>query len=188
MSSVPLAVPRSSAGYRPFPNLAHRNALQQRFEVPALVRALGLPRDRRVLEVGCGRGVALPALARLLAPSLLVGLELEPELVEEARRALRCTGLDIPVFQGDVRRLPFADGSFDIVVDFGTCYHIADPGRALAEIERVLSPGGLFVHETPVGQLLAHPARSLGRTLPWSCAPALARRRHAFLWASESKA
>lgn len=188
MSSIPLADPRSSAGYRPFPNLAHRNALQQRFEVPALVRALALPRGRRVLEVGCGRGAALPALARLLEPSLLAGLELEPELVEEARGAVGQAGLDIPVFQGDVRRLPFTDCSFDIVVDFGTCYHVADPGRALAEIERVLAPGGLFVHETPVGQLFAHPVRSLGRTLPWNCAPMLARRRHAFLWAIEAKA
>src|SRR5437867_8224489 len=56
--------------------------------------------------------------------------------------------------------------------------------QSLQEISRVLRCGGLFVHETPVRQLLAHPVRSFGRHLPWSAAPRLRRDRLAFLWSA----
>jgi ubiquinone/menaquinone biosynthesis C-methylase UbiE len=175
--------PRRRPEYRAFPNLAHRNAIQRGLEVPALVRLLCLPRGGRLLEVGCGRGVALPALAARCTPARLVGLELDAGLAAEARR--RDAVAEIVV--GDVRRLPFPASSFDLVVDFGTCYHITGADRALAEIERVLVPGGLFAHETRLAQLLAHPARSLTRTLPWVAAPALVRHRHAGLWATRRR-
>jgi SAM-dependent methyltransferase len=84
--------------------------------------------------------------------------------------------------------MPFADGSFDVVVDFGTCFHISRPEQALAEITRVLAPGGWFVYETPVSQLLSHPVRSFGRRLPWRAAPSLARFRGRLLWGARRKA
>jgi hypothetical protein len=55
-------------GYQPFPNLVWWNAIQTRFEIPAILRLLGMPHDARILEVGCGPGVALPELARRLRP------------------------------------------------------------------------------------------------------------------------
>ncbi len=174
-------------GYRPFPNLAHRNAIQQRFEVPTLVRLLKLPPGRRILEVGCGRGVALPPLARICDPEALVGLDIERALLAEAAAALEAEGVFAELVAGDVRAMPFGAGAFDVVVDFGTVYHVDQPEAALREIERVLAPGGLFVHETPLGQLFAHPVRSLGRTLPWRTAPGLVRARHAGFWATERR-
>jgi ubiquinone/menaquinone biosynthesis C-methylase UbiE len=83
--------------------------------------------------------------------------------------------------------MPFDDESFDLVIDFGTCYHITQPERALREIARVLSVGGIFVYETPVNQLLSHPIRSFGRRLPWQAAPELVPQRNAVLWASRLK-
>ena len=179
-------LPRSCDGYREFPNLAHRNALQERLEVPALVRLLDLPRGRRVLEVGCGRGVALPALAALCEPTRLTGLDINPALVTEAGRHLNARGLVAELCCGDVREMPFPDGSFDLVVDFGTCYHVSRPEAAICEIARVLDDGGQFVHETRLSQLLAHPRRSTGRKLPWSSAPQLVRSRSALLWATDA--
>lgn len=178
--------PRRCAGYREFPNLAHRNALQERLEVPALVRLLDLPRGRRVLEVGCGRGVALPVLAALCDPTRLTGLDIDPALIVHADRHLGARGVAAELCCGDVREMPFPDGSFDLVVDFGTCYHVSRPEAAIGEIARVLGDGGQFVHETRLSQLLAHPRRSTGRKLPWSAAPDLVRSRSALLWAIDS--
>ncbi len=87
----------------------------------------------------------------------------------------------------DVRNLPFSDRSFDVVIDFGTCYHIAKAGAALREISRVLSSNGLFVHETKVSQFLAHPIRSFGRRIPWDNALDLTTCRSAVLWAARRK-
>ena len=54
--------------YRSFPDIGRRNLFQETLEVPAMVRALRLPQGQRVLEVGCGRGVALVPLLRRLRP------------------------------------------------------------------------------------------------------------------------
>jgi ubiquinone/menaquinone biosynthesis C-methylase UbiE len=168
--------------YLPFPNEEGRNARQGSLEIPLMARLLGLPVGGRVLEIGCGRGVALPVLDRLLRPSRLVGLDPEAGFLDEARSRLSETGVVAELVPGDVRRMPFPDAAFDLVIDFGTCYHISRPETALGEIARVLEPGGLFVHETPLSQLLSHPVRSFGRRIPWRQAPRLQRHRTAGLW------
>ena len=116
-----------------------------------MVRALGLPTGGRVLEVGCGRGVALPGLARRLRRSRLVGLDIEPAFLADAGQRLEVAGIVAELVPGDVRRMPFRRPSFDLVVDFGTCYHIARPGAALAEIARVLA-SGRPVHPRDAGE------------------------------------
>ena len=150
-----------------------------------------LRRSGRVLEVGCGRGIALPVLAERLRPASLVGIDIEPVFVEIARERVRASGLAATVLEGDLRDLSFEDDSFDLVVDFGTCYHVgggsAGARAALREIARVLCPGGLFIHETPVAQHLAHPVRSFGRRLPWAAQPTLVPERRALLWSMRRK-
>jgi SAM-dependent methyltransferase len=187
-------VPREprAAEYERFGNVEARNGLQERVEIPLLLRALRPPLGGRVLEVGCGRGIALPVLAERLRPTELVGVDIDPMLVTIARHRLRASGTDASVLEGDVRALPFDAGSFDLVIDFGTCYHVgggtAGARAALREITRVLRPGGLFIHETPVAQHLAHPVRSFGRRLPWASQPPLVPERRAVLWAMRRKA
>jgi SAM-dependent methyltransferase len=174
--------------YAPFPNIDGRNLLQSRLEVPAFVRALRLPPRAAVLEVGCGRGVALPVLGRLLRPSRLVGLDIEPTVLDVAEERAAGAGTAVELVEGDVRSLPFATASFDVVIDFGTCYHIARSEEAISEIARVLATGGLFATETKAAQLLSHPVRTMGRRLPLEAAPALRLRRHAVLWAAYVRA
>jgi ubiquinone/menaquinone biosynthesis C-methylase UbiE len=174
--------------YQPFPNEQGRNTRQAQLEIPAMVRALAIPSDARILEVGCGRGVALPVLDRLCSPRRLVGVDFDPALLGEAAKALRAEGTRAELCVADVRELPFADGAFDVVVDFGTLFHIARPQVAAAEIARVLAADGTFVHETKVSQLLSHPVRSRGRHLPPLAADGLRQRRWAMLWASRTKA
>lgn len=175
-------------GYGEFPNVARRNAAQAALEVPTLVRALDLPPAARMLEIGCGRGIALAPLARLCAPARMVGLDIDGELLVAAHERLAARAVRAELVVGDVRDMPFPDASFDIVIDFGTCYHVARRSHALREIARVLEDDGLFVHETPLSQLLAHPLRSGGRRLPWAAAPALVYNRGAVLWSSRVKA
>ena len=177
--------------YVTFADVDARNDLQSRLEVPLMLRMLRPPHGGRVLEIGCGRGNALPALATLLAPSSLVGLDIDPELVAIASERVRTSPISAEVMMGDVRALPLYSGSFDLVIDFGTCYHVgggADGARAaLREVARVLRPGGLFIHETPVAQQLAHPIRAFGRRLPWKTAPELRPYQRAVLWSMRRK-
>ena len=173
--------------YEPFPDEEGRNSRQALMEVPLVVKALGLPEGARILEVGCGRGIALPVLAQLCRPERLVGLDIDEVLLSKAAQALAEAGAEAELLQGDVRELPFPDGAFDVVIDFGTLFHIARAETAAAEISRVLAPGGLFVHETKVSQLLSHPVRSHGRRLPRLGSQGLRPRRWTLLWASHAK-
>jgi len=84
---------------------------------------------RRVLEVGCGGGAFA---ARLQAAGMeVVAVDRSPQMVELARTR----GLDASL--GDVRKLPFADGEFDVAVANFMLYHVPDADTALAELARV---------------------------------------------------
>lgn len=173
--------------YEAFANQEYRNFFQTRVEIPLLVRALRIPRGLRILEIGCGRGVALPALHRLCEPSALAAVDLDAELVTLARERARRHRIAVDIRVADCRDLPFADATFDLVIDFGTCYHIDAAERALAEVSRVLAVGGSFIHESPVAQLLAHPVRSRRRRLGFDPTWGLAPRRSAILWSQRRK-
>jgi SAM-dependent methyltransferase len=102
------------------------------------VRALVEAAPRRVLEVGCGWG----ALAEWVAEATgaeVVATDLSPRMVELARER----GLDARV--ADVQTLPFADAEFDAAVAAWMLYHVPDLPRAIAELARVLRPGGVLV-------------------------------------------
>jgi SAM-dependent methyltransferase len=182
---------RAREEYASFGNVEARNDLQALLEIPTMIRALRLKRAPRILEVGCGRGIALPVLTERLNPDELVGLDVDRVLLDEAERNCARHGIRAELVHGDVRAMPFADASFDLVIDFGTCYHVsggrAGSLQAMLEISRVLTPGGAFVHETPIAQHLAHPVRSFGRSLPWDACGALERERTAALWSLRRK-
>ncbi|MEX2430397.1 MAG: class I SAM-dependent methyltransferase, partial [Dehalococcoidia bacterium] len=140
-----------------------------------------------VLEVGCGRGIALAALDRHCAPSRLVGLDIDRALLTEARESLEADCVSAELIASDLRCMPFPDAAFDLVIDFGTCYHVSRREEALREIHRVLAPGGIFATETPLAQALAHPIRTQGKALPWHAVPDMTLRHDAVLWASWKK-
>jgi ubiquinone/menaquinone biosynthesis C-methylase UbiE len=173
--------------YRPFPSKRGRNWRQQRLEIPLFAWLLDLPPDAQVLEVGCGRGIGLPIIAERCRPARLVGIDFDAALLAEARPVTVARGIRVELLEADVRTLPFEDASFDVVIDFGTCYHVVQPGQALREISRVLQAGGIFAHETPLNQLLSHPIRAGGRRLPWTAVPDLVPSRRALLWETRRK-
>jgi ubiquinone/menaquinone biosynthesis C-methylase UbiE len=176
-----------AAGDRWFTSQGLRNVLHSRIEVPLLVRLLRLPAGCDVLETGCGAGIGLMALADNRRPVSLTGVDIDEELLHQARARFSARGLAANLVHGDIRELPFPDESFDLVVDFGTLFYIRFPRRALREVARVLRAGGVLVHETPLSQLLAHPRGSSRRLLPWRAVPELQPLRSAGLWACRVK-
>jgi SAM-dependent methyltransferase len=103
------------------------------------------PAGARVLEVGCGPGHLSIRLARQHRLQM-TGLDLDPAMIDRARASADRAGdgdQHRPSFLvGDVASLAFPDGSFDLVVSTLSMHHWADPAAGLAEIGRVLRPGG----------------------------------------------
>jgi ubiquinone/menaquinone biosynthesis C-methylase UbiE len=106
---------------------------------------LELKPGQRVLDVGCGTGVDLPdMLARVQPGGSVTGIDISAQAIAEAARRFA----DEPAISAevaDVQALPFADASFDACRADRTFQHLAQPQEALAEIRRVLRPGGRLV-------------------------------------------
>ena len=98
----------------------------------------------RLLDAGCGPGTITLGLAAAVAPGEVVGLERSPALVEQARALAAERGVANVRFEvGDAQALPFPDGSFDAAFESAVLEHVPDPARAVAELRRVLRPGGV---------------------------------------------
>jgi ubiquinone/menaquinone biosynthesis C-methylase UbiE len=95
--------------------------------------------DRDVLEVGCGTGLLLERIAGFARSAK--GIDLSAGMLEKARSR----GLDVTL--GSATELPFADASFDVACSFKVLPHVRDIDRALAEMARVVRPGGTLVVE-----------------------------------------
>jgi glycogen(starch) synthase len=96
----------------------------------------------RLLDVGCGPGRLTAPLA---ARHAMTGCDISPAMLEEARR--RCPE-GVTLVEADARRLPFADGEFDGLLALDLLTHLPDLDAGLAELARVVRPGGPLVLDT----------------------------------------
>src|SRR3954468_19839210 len=101
-----------------------------------VVERAAIAPGERVLDLACGTGNAARAAAA--AGARVTGLDSAPRLVEGARERVP----DAEFVGGDAPGLPFDDGAFDVVVSVFGVIFVPDPARAIAEIVRVLAPGG----------------------------------------------
>jgi ubiquinone/menaquinone biosynthesis C-methylase UbiE len=137
----------------------HFNARANRRRVEWLAGALALPPEAVALEIGCGGGDLATRLVDTYRPARFVATDLDPAQLEAAHRlvARRFGARPPPGLEfrpADMTRLPFPDRAFDAVFAFSTLHHagathgdFASVERALAEVDRVLEPGGAFVYE-----------------------------------------
>jgi SAM-dependent methyltransferase len=97
-------------------------------------------RGADVLEIGCGSGVHAKLLAQ--AAARVTAIDLTPTAVAMTRRRLELADLEGTVLEADAEALPFRDASFDFVWSWGVIHHSESTERVIAEIARVLRPGG----------------------------------------------
>lgn len=109
-----------------------------------------------LLDIGTGPGHLLLALRKKLPYTKLVGLDISPAMIAQARRNFKTQRTDhhIKALVGAANALPFGDGAFDRVVSTGSLHHWSDPDMALSESYRVLKAGGHalmydLVHKMP---------------------------------------
>ena len=103
-----------------------------------------LSEGKSVLDCGCGPGPITLGFAELVSPGRVVGIDIEPTMIDQANQLATDSGLENLEYQvADIYDLPFDDGEFDIVFSSAVTEHLSDPVRALREILRVTKPGGV---------------------------------------------
>jgi SAM-dependent methyltransferase len=97
-----------------------------------------------VLDAGCGVGSIALDLAPTIAPGRIVGVDLDPEQIEIARRTAKARGIENAEFTtGSVLELPFEEATFDVVYANAVLFYLREQKPALVEMRRVLRPGGI---------------------------------------------
>jgi len=125
----------------------------------AMARRLGPGDGRVVLDLGCGPGACSLAIACALPGDTVIGLDLVEPMLRRAQALdgrRRCGWV-----RGDVHRLPFRDGSVDAITGHSFLYLLPDRAGALAEMRRVLRPGGALALLEPSRQAAAADARAV---------------------------
>jgi ubiquinone/menaquinone biosynthesis C-methylase UbiE len=109
-----------------------------------------LDAESRLLDCGCGPGSISCDFAKIVGFGHVEGIDREQSQIDLARAHAAAQGLTNTTFSvGSIYDLPFSDSSFDVVFAHAIFEHISDPEKALAEMLRVLEPGGLVAIRSP---------------------------------------
>jgi len=137
-------------------------------EAEDFVSRLDLSQGAQVLDLACGTGNLAIPLARRGAR--VTGVDIAPNLLEQARERAAAEGLDIQFEEGDAEQLSYPDSTFDAVVTMFGAMFAPQPERVAAECARILLPGGLLAmaNWTPgslAGRMFQVTARHVGAPL-----------------------
>ena len=146
----------STVSYRHYSGTAAQN--YQRHFVPAIAEPVSVPLlaaaalrpGERVLDVGCGTGLIARLAAERVGPAgAVTAIDLSPDMIEVARATPAPAAPPIEWHAGDAVSLPFPDGAYDVVLCQMALMFMENRAAAVAEMRRVLKPGGRVVVSTP---------------------------------------
>jgi ubiquinone/menaquinone biosynthesis C-methylase UbiE len=125
-----------------------RLLIQEKIILRWIKSKVDLPLGGTFLEIGCGRGAGACLLLREFLPAVIHAMDLDVHMISQARRYLTAAQKkQINLYVGDAMHLPHPDASADAVFGFGVLHHLPDWQGGLAEIARVLKPGGIYFLE-----------------------------------------
>src|SRR5262245_39957242 len=113
-----------------------------RYSLPLAVKFLDLPapqRGQRALDVGCGTGIVTAELAERLGQEAVAAIDPSPPFLSAVR--MRLPHVDLR--EGHAEELPFDDDTFDLALAQLAVHFMADPAQGIAEMARVVRPGGV---------------------------------------------
>lgn len=99
----------------------------------------------KVLDIGTGPGTIPVHLKKRHPDVFFAGLDISPNILQKAMRDRTTGAASVAFLCADGETLPFAEGSFDVVLSFFALHHMDHPDRVLHEIDRVLKPGGALL-------------------------------------------
>jgi len=143
-----------------------RRQVIRRWDVPRLLKMTDSCVGQRLLEIGCGRGFGMEAAYDLLQAKTVHAFDPDEKMVALARQSITRAGYfhqkpPARIWQGSVTEIPASDAEYDVVLGLQVLHHVQDWRLAVAEIARVLRPGGrLLLSDSLIG-FLQHPI--LGR-------------------------
>lgn len=124
---------------------ARRTDIQCAYMLPTLTRMIEKKPTLRILDVGCGAGAITVDFALKAPESQVIGLDLSGAVLETARVHAESKGArNVTFIKGDAHKLPFEDGSFDVVHTHQSVAHFANHGVAIKEMMRVTRKGGVL--------------------------------------------
>ncbi len=110
-----------------------------------IVNRISEIQPKNILDLGCGNGNVLAALAKCTTYKLF-GLDLSENMISEAKKRLND---DVELKIGDSENLPYEDNKFDVIICNASFHHYIHPKKVLNEIKRVLTPNGILILGDP---------------------------------------
>jgi SAM-dependent methyltransferase len=112
---------------------------------PAFLQRVGLQPGMRGLDLGCGAGITSCEIARFVYPGEVVGIDLSQSMIEQAQQLQEAQGVsNLTVQLGRAEDPSFPEAAFDFIYARLLLQHLAEPQQVLANVYRMLKPGGIF--------------------------------------------